>query len=418
MIPSEGAGDTAARSSEESHVRATSEIPVHAEDIYAPEAVADPYPAYARLRELGPVVRLPKHKVLALPRYAESKAVLLDPETFISGDGVGLNAISNRLSRGTTLNSDGPAHAERRALLAHRLTPRALRGMRGDVERQAVDVVEAALRLAEVDGVRDIATALPLSIVPDLVGWPREGREHLLRWAGATFDSLGPINKQAVRTAPAALGMMRFSRQVVRKRALSPGSMGAEVLAAADAGRIAHSDCPALMIDYLAPSLDTTISAIASGLALFARHPEQWDLLRADPSRIPNAVNEIVRLESPLRAFSRKVARDTTLAGHRLRAGERVLVMFASANRDASEWSSPDTFDITRDASRQLGFGHGAHGCAGQGLARLETQAVLGALLDRVERIELAGEPVRAPNNIIHGYARLPLRLVAKDGRA
>ena len=270
----------------------------------------------------------------------------------------------------------------------------------------------------EVDGVRDIATALPLSIVPDLVGWPREGREHLLRWAGATFDSLGPINKQAVRTAPAALGMMRFSRQVVRKRALSPGSMGAEVLAAADAGRIAHSDCPALMIDYLAPSLDTTISAIASGLALFARHPEQWDLLRADPSRIPNAVNEIVRLESPLRAFSRKVARDTTLAGHRLRAGERVLVMFASANRDASEWSSPDTFDITRDASRQLGFGHGAHGCAGQGLARLETQAVLGALLDRVERIELAGEPVRAPNNIIHGYARLPLRLVAKDGRA
>jgi cytochrome P450 len=133
------------------------------------------------------------------------------------------------------------------------------------------------------------------------------------------------------------------------------------------------------MVDYLVPSLDTTISAIASALHLFATHPEQWRLLKADPSLIPNAVNEVVRYEAPLRAFSRKVARDTELAGTVIPKGARVLVIYASANRDRLAWDDPDTFDIRRDAARQLGFGHGAHGCAGQGLARLETAAMLRA---------------------------------------
>jgi len=99
------------------------EVPVYRPDIYSPQAILDPYPHYAKLRELGPVVWLPRHKVYALPRYAECKAVLLDDTTFVSGDGVALNPVANRLSRGTTLNSDGEDHARRRALVAHRLTP-------------------------------------------------------------------------------------------------------------------------------------------------------------------------------------------------------------------------------------------------------------------------------------------------------
>ncbi|WP_040787032.1 cytochrome P450 [Nocardia pneumoniae] len=392
-------------------MRKTAGVPVYQPDLYSRQAIMDPYPHYARMRELGPVVWLARQRAYALPRYAECKAVLLADDTFISGEGVGLNPLANRLSRGTTLNSDGEDHSRRRALLGRRLTPKALRSMRETVERQAVAAVEAAIARGRIDGV-ELATTLPMSVVPDLIGWPQHGREHLLRWAGATFDSLGPINNQSIRTAPASIEMMRFTRRLARDRQLLPGSAGAEILQAADEGKIAHNECPAMMIDFLAPSLDTTISAISSALYLFAAHPHQWQLLRSDPTMIANAVNEVVRYESPLRAFSRKTIRDFALAGVTIPVGARVVVMYSSANRDPLEWDSPDTFDIRRDASRQLGFGHGTHGCAGQGLARLETQAILAALLQRVERIEITGRPQWVMNNIIHRFETLPLQLI------
>jgi cytochrome P450 len=391
----------------------TTSAPVYRPDIYADEAILDPYPHYRRMRELGPVVWLPAQRAHAVVHHASCKEVLLADDRFRSERGVGLNPVVNRLSRGTTLNSDDEDHERRRRLLASRLTPKALRSMREEVQDRADAVVAAAVARGTVDGVADLAEALPTSFVPDLIGWPREGREKLLPWAGATFDALGPLNRRTVRSTPRTLAMMRFARSVVRSRAVLPGSMGADLLAKADAGELGHGECPALMIDYLAPSLDTTISAIASALWLFATHPEQWERLKADPLVTPNAVNEVVRIESPLRAFSRLVADDTEVAGTPLRAGSRVVVVYASANRDERAWDLPDVFDVTRDAAQQLGFGQGAHGCAGQGLARLETQSILRALAQQVDHLELVGEPAWGLNNIIHKLDRLPLRLVA-----
>lgn len=388
------------------------DVPSYEPDIYSTAAIVDPYPHYARLRELGPAVWLSKQRVYALPRYAECKAALRDDETFVSGRGVALNAFTNRMSRGTTLNSDGDDHDKRRKLVAHRLTPKALRKMSDTVTSQAEHIVDAAVTQRSIDGVRDLATALPLSIVPDFVGWPREGREHLIDWAGATFDFLGPRNKRSIAALPASLQMLRFTRRVVRERNVLAGSMAQDVLNAVDAGTVAESEVPPLMIDYLAPSLDTTISAIASALHLFATHPDQWQAIRADPTLIPNAVNEVVRIESPLRAFSRSVAKEVEFAGTTLPRGARVLVLYASANRDALQWTDPDTFDVHRDATGQLGFGHGTHGCAGQGLARMETQAILTALANRVETIRCTAEPTWALNNIIHRFERLPLELI------
>ncbi|MGU3433011.1 cytochrome P450 [Actinomycetes bacterium M1A6_2h] len=390
-------------------------LPRYRENIYSREAILDPYPHYAALREMGPVVRLPRQRAYAVSRYTDCKAVLLDDDTFVSGDGVALNPVANRLGRGTTLHSDGEDHALKRSVLAHRLTPRALRTMTGAVEDKAEQVVDSALQRAVVDGVDDVATALPMSIVPDLVGWPAEGRDELLRWAGATFDSLGPINRQSVTAVKAASEMLLYSKRVVREGSVLPGSMGDDVLKAAADNKIAASQCPALMIDYLGPSLDTTIGAISGALHLFATHPEQWDAIRENPSLIPNAVNEVVRFESPIRAFSRRAVRDVEIGGSLVPAGGRVLVVYASANRDPREWERPDSFDITRDAAKQLGFGSGAHGCAGQGLARLEATSLLTVLARRVERIELEGPPVRAVNNVIHRFEQLPLRLVAAE---
>jgi cytochrome P450 len=386
-------------------------VAVYRPNIYAKAAVVDPYPHYRRLRELGPVVWLHRHGAYAVPRYAECKATLRDDATFVSGNGVALNPISNRLSRGTTLNSDGVEHDRRRKLVAHRLLPRALRDLSGTVDEQAAAIVDAAVHRGTVDAVADLASALPLAVVPDLVGWPHDERGPLIDWAGATFDALGPLNWQAVKSAPLVARMLRFTRQVVDNRAVIRGSIVDELLSKADAGTLTREECTALMIDYVAPSLDTTISAISNAVYLLATHPEQWQLLKEDPGLIPNAVNEIVRYESPLRAFARLARNDAQIAGTPIPAGSRVLVMYASANRDESEWENPDTFDIRRDAGRHLGFGNGAHACAGQALARLETAAMLRALIDRVDRIEVSGRPTWAVNNIIRRHQALPVTL-------
>lgn len=393
--------------------RPVNEVPVYRRDIYATDAIVDPYPHYARIRELGPVVWLPKQRAYALSRFAECKAVLRDDDTFVSGSGVALNAVANRLSRGTTLNSDGAKHEQRRKLVAHRMLPRALREISDAVDEQAAQVVDAAIGKGEVDGVADLACALPLAVVPDLVGWPRDQREDLLAWGGATFDILGPLNRHWLKSLPSSVQMLRFARRVVRRRTVIEGSLGHDVLMAADSGKLRHRECPPLMVDYVAPSLDTTISAISSALQLFAVFPEQWEVLKRDRALIPNAVNEIIRYESPLRAFSRKAIRDTMISGVKIRAGARVLVIYASANRDEREWDRPEVFDVRRDANRQLGFGNGSHACAGQGLARLETAAMLRALVERVDRIELTAPPTWAINNIIRRHERLPLKLIA-----
>jgi cytochrome P450 len=395
-------------------VRTPSGVPVYGENIYTTDAIVDPYPHYARMREQGPVVWLSRHRLYALPRFAECKAVLRDDTSFVSGKGVALNPFTNRLSRGTTLISDGTEHDRRRKLVAHRMLPRALLAISDNVDQLAADVVSAAIDRGEVDGVDDLASALPHAVVPDLVGWPRDQRDNLLRWGAATFDILGPLNKQALMAAPASLQMLRFAKRMVRERSVIEGSMAHELLVAADAGTLSHAECAPLMIDYIAPSLDTTISAISSALYLFATHPEQWQTLKDDPSLVNNAINEVIRFEAPLRAFARHTRCDTEIGGVAIPAGARLLVIYASANRDEREWDDPDTFDIRRDANRHLGFGQGAHACAGQGLARLETSAMLRALLDRVDRIELTAEPTWALNNVIRRHERMPLKLIRR----
>ncbi len=293
-------------------------VPTYRPDIYSRSAILDPYPHYRALRDLGAVVWLRRHRLYALPRYAECKATLRDDGLYLSGHGgVAANPAANRLSRGTTLNSDGVEHERRRKLVAHRLMPRALRALADSVDQQATSLVDAAIqRGGRLDAVTDLATALPLAVVPDMVGWPPDRREHLMDWGGAaTFDVLGPANWQAVKALPRSLHMLRFARRVVRDRNVLPGSMADELLAAVDEGVLSADEVPPLLIDYIGPSVDTTVSAISSAIYLFATHPDQWALLKENPpALLPNAINEVVRYESPLRAFTRKTLRTNRIA--------------------------------------------------------------------------------------------------------
>lgn len=386
--------------------------PTYSADLWTDEVLVDPYAHYQSLRDLGPVVWLEAHQLYALPRFEEARAALASASTYCSGRGVAFNDAANQMAGRSLIMTDGELHTHLRKVLAQNLTPRAIRHIQDAVDAQADAVVEAVVAKGSFDAVPDLAHALPTSVVPDLVGWPYDGRDHLVEWAGATFDFLGPMNDRAVAAVPSVLEMQKFAAEVATEGNLLSGSVGAGVIDAAREGDLDPERVPPLIVGYLAPSLDTTISAISSAVWLFANHPEQWDALRSDPTRIPNAFDEVLRLESPIRAFTRVATEDVTIGDVTVPEGARLAILYGSANRDERQFDEPDRFDVVRkNACDQIGFGYGVHGCAGQGLARMEVHALLGAMTRRVERIELVGTPTKGLNNLINFFAQVPVRV-------
>jgi cytochrome P450 len=298
-------------------------IPSYPHDIFTDEVLLDPHEHYRALRELGSIAWLEAHQVYVLPRYAEARAILSDAKTFCSGRGVGLNEVANTFGAGrTTMMSDGDKHTYLRGIMARGFTPRALRNMRIDVEELATNRVAQLVERGAFDAVTDLAHALPLAVVPNLLGWPAGGRQQLLEWAAASFDLLGPLNDRAERAAAQAQVMIEsaeemigFAEQAAADGTSVPGSLGVAMLEAAKRGELGPQQVPLLVFDYIGPSLDTTISAIGSAVWLLATHPDQWAALKADPSLVPSTLNEVVRLESPVRLLSRVTATATNVAG-------------------------------------------------------------------------------------------------------
>ncbi len=286
-------------------------------DLFADDALAEPYGHLRRLRDLGPAVWLSTHGCYVLARYEEARAALADADAFCSGRGVGFNDVVNEVARGTTLMSDGDEHRRQRSIIGQPLTPRRLAELRPVAADLAAGLVDGLLERGRFDAVRDLAEVIPATWVPDLLGWPEEGRPHLVAWGSATFDGLGPLNDRTVAAAEGTLAMSAFAAEVARRDDLPPDSMAAGVLAAADRGEVERDRCPLLMVDYLAPSLDTTISAIGNAMWLFATHPDQWDRLRADPGLARRALDEVLRLESPISCFSRITTRSVDVGGAR-----------------------------------------------------------------------------------------------------
>ena len=193
---------------------------------------------------------------------------------------------------------------------------------------------------------------------------------------------------------------------------LSPDSWASRATRMAVEAGMPADKAVSLMRDYIAPSLDTTISAIGYGVMLFARRPEQWAALRADRTLMRNAIEEIVRLNTPIKTLARWVDEDVAVGASVLPKGSRVMMIFGAANRDASKFENPDAFDIARNTRGHVGFGHGAHACLGMHLARLEMSCLFSALADRVERFEIMADPVKARNSTIHSLSELRVRLL------
>jgi cytochrome P450 len=387
-------------------------IPTSDVDPYCDEVLADPYPHYAELRAAGDAVYLRRYDAWALPRYSEVRAALDVWETFSAADGVGVNEDLNRQLAGSLpLTTDPPAHDAFQRVLSHSLAPRSLDRLRVDVERHAAELVGRLVRRGSFDAVTDLAAPFVTSIVSDLIGLPAEGRDRLLAWADSGFNNFGPLNDRTVTSMRGTDELFEYASTVAVPGRLAPCGIGAAIYEAAERGELDRDLCPSFMAAYLTTAMLTTVSSIASALWLFARNPDEWRALRDDPSLVPSACNEVLRLESPFHVSSRSVRREHELRDATLPAGSRVLLLFASANRDERKWDDPARFDVRRNPRDHVAFGHGVHSCPGQGLARLEAQSILAALASAVETVE-AGEPTWQLNNVVRAPSSLPVSVL------
>ncbi|QNG39222.1 cytochrome P450 [Geodermatophilaceae bacterium NBWT11] len=387
-------------------------------DPFDPEVLRDPLPAHAALRDAGPLVRLPRYDTYAIARYADVRAALSDWQSFESSAGVGLTNFRTETPwrpPSLLLEADPPAHDAPRTVLARILGPRALRRLREDWAADAVALVDDLLggrSEVEVDAVPTLAAAFPLRVFPDAVGLRADGREHLLPYGDHAFNAFGPTDNPLVLAGNEHMAEHAgwVGQQCLREN-LAPAGFGADIWAAADRGDLTHAQAPLVVRSLLTAGVDTTVHGIGAVLHALAATPGAWDLLRARPELVRVAFDEAVRWESPVQAFFRTTVRDVPVADAVVPAGAKVLVFFAAANRDPRHWADPDAFDLTRDPSGHVGFGMGIHQCVGQHVARLEAESLLTALLARVTRLELTGEPVRHLNNTLRAWDSLPLRL-------
>jgi cytochrome P450 len=376
-------------------------------DPYTDEALLNPWPLYRELREMGPAVWLERYGMFALTSYDAVVKGLRDWEAFPSSFGVMMNDDMNQLLRGNTLCSDGDAHNRLRRVVIRPLTPTALRSLQEEVEREAEALVDRLCARGRFCATADLATYLPVTIVSSAIGLPEEGRERMMDWSIGMFNCFGPMNERARNAMPVLSEMMHYARNQAVPGRLRPGSWAEAIHHAAAAGEVPSDAVPVMMIDYMGPSLDTTIFGISSGVWLFAKHPEQWDLVRNDPSLMPAAINEMLRLEAPIQGFSRYVARDYGLDGVTLPEGSRAIIFYGAANRDPRQFPNPDRFDVRRDnARRHMAFGTGPHGCLGMNLAKLEMRSLFMALAQKVKRFHIETEE-RALNNILRGFNKL-----------
>jgi len=390
------------------HRRAVHGTPSYDVDFYADEFIRNPFPHYSAMRALGPVVWLPRHGNYAVTQYKEAREVLQNWQVYSSAHGVAADDVGCAFLKGNTLASDPPIHDRMREAMGRPLLPDALRSIGSEVEEAAVGLVDDLVDRQTFDGIADLARFLPLAVVTQLVGLPEDGRENMLSWAAASFDILGIQNQRGQKGIETIKEMRHWIVTQAIPERLKQNSWTARIHDLVKTGDITSEIAPLLVRDYINPSLDTTISATGQLIYQLGKNPDQWQLLGKDSGLIPTAVNEAIRLGSPIRTFSRTVVRDSTLSGTSLPAGSRVMVLFASANRDERKFRNPDKFDVTRTDCAHIGFGHGIHSCVGMHLARLEMEALLKALLKRVDTIEV-GEPTVALNNTIYGFASLPV---------
>jgi cytochrome P450 len=391
-----------------------------------------PHEVFARLRRESPVSwhQPTEHTpggvgFWVVTSYAECLAVGSDPRRYSSvaapgqvGGGTLIEDLPVGLGPGVLLNmSDDPRHGPFRRLLTPSLLPRALRAIEDDLTGRARSIVGAALEKGECDFVVDIAAELPLQAVAQLIGVPQEDRHLLFAWATATLDyDDRELGQKSERSLQAAAEMYAYGGELIERKKREPGDDLMSVVAAStiDGEPLTDLEMQMLFNLLLAAGSETTRNTITLGLLGLLEHG-LWPELAADRDLVPGTVEEMLRYASSTPYNRRTATEDHELGGQQIRAGDKVTVWWASANRDESVFTDPDVFDPRRSPNPHLALGRGSHFCLGAPLARLEIRLVLDALLDLVDTIEVTGPVEHARSNKHSGVRHLPVRLTARS---
>ena len=382
----------------------------------------DPYPWYRLLREESPVRPMPDGSWL-LTRHADCEQVYKDPRTFSSDKKAEFRpkfGDSPLFVHHTTslVFNDPPLHTRVRRLIVGALTPRAIADMEPPLVLLVDDLLDRMAGAATVDLIEDFACAIPLEIIGNLLGVPREERGPLREWSLAILGALEPQLDQAQldRGNHAVEDFVRYLETLVARRRAAPGDPERDVLTRLIQGepageKLSETELLQNCIFLLNAGHETTTNLIGNALVLLDQWPEERSRLLEQPELIRSAVEECLRFESSNQLGNRRALAPARVGGVALPAGALVTLCIGAANRDPTQFADPDRFDIGRIPNRHLAFGSGAHLCAGHALARLEGRVAVGRFLDRFPRYRLAGAPVRGGRARFRGYLNLPCRV-------
>lgn len=384
-------------------------------DPFSEEVIVDPSAFFVALREAGPVVWLPQYGCYATGRHEEARIVLTDHARFTSEGGIGMSDIRKpgawRPASPIT-EIDPPRHSPIRAALTKVLSPIVIRQWKDHFATEAERLADAIPKDTEIEAVHDLVEAYILKVFPDVLGVDMP-REHFLAIGEMNFNQLGPYNDLTRRAVERVDRIAAEFTRGFQRESMLPGGFGEKIYAAEDAGLFEKGTAGVQVRSFLRAGVDTTIAGIGHALHHLARNPAEWAKLRADPSKAKGAFEEAIRLDAPASCIFRTTTGATELSGTSLAPDTKIACFLGAANRDPARFPDPDRFDIDRDtAGMHLALGAGAHICIGQMIARSEGESILGALARRIERIELAGDPVYHPINTLRTLGRLPLRLM------
>jgi cytochrome P450 len=392
-------------------------------DLADPLVVADPYPAFARAREVAPVQWHEGMGLWLAFTHAEANAVLRDrrlgriwadrqPEERFQS--------FNLIHRNAILEMEPPHHTRLRRLISAAFA-------RGHVERLRPWVEDLAGRLVDqlleesagsrpVDLLTGMAEQLPVAVIAELLGVPDADRPLLRPWSNAIvkmyeYDRTRQREEDAERAADE---FVAYLRGLAAERRANPREDLVSHLVTvrdSDGDKLTEDELVTTCILLLNAGHEATVNVTANGTLALLRHPDQLQRLREDRSLLPTAIEEFMRFDSPLQLFERTATEDVEIGGITVGKGQKIAALLGSANHDPAVFAAPETLDVARTENPHITFGAGVHFCIGAPLARVELQASFGALLDRTSSLELGGEPVRRPEFVIRGLAELPVVL-------
>lgn len=394
-------------------------------DLTAPDFVADPYPTLAELRGQGPLLwHEPSGRWLATTHAAVS-AVLrnralgrlwtdLEPAAEMEP--------FNTLHRNQLMENEPPAHTRMRRLLAGAFGRGHVERLRPRIEDLAASMADALADRAvdgTVDLLADYAEPLPVFVIADLLGVPREDHESLRDWSQAIVHMYEPSVDDATRTAAveASEQFAAYVREVVERRRRDPGDdLVTDLIAARDTTvpggqKLNDDELVATVVLLLNAGHEASVNTFGNGMAALLDHPEELARLVAGDVGVDVALEELIRFDAPLQLFERTATADVEIAGSVVETGQVVACLMGSANRDGDVFEHADRFDVARDPNPHVGFGMGLHFCLGAPLARLELQLSLRALLERYPHLARAGEAPRRPTWVLRGYEKLDVDL-------